>query len=109
MAPWSCAERARRVGRTVAMILWARHGQNVANLTDTLSHRVFDGELTGTGRQQAEALAGQVAALSGAPIGQLICSPLRRARQTAQIVGGRLGLPIACELEDLRELNVGVL
>ena len=63
----------------MAMILWARHGQNVANLTDTLSHRVFDGELTGTGRQQAEALAGQVAAVSGTPIGQLICSLLRRS------------------------------
>jgi hypothetical protein len=27
-------------------LLWARHGENVANLTGTLSYRVFDGDLT---------------------------------------------------------------
>ena len=36
-------------------------------------------------------------------------SPLRRARQTAQIVSARLGLPVAAELDDLREVNVGEL
>src|SRR5258708_29488131 len=91
------------------MILWARHGENVANLTGTFSHRIFDGDLTIAGRQQAEALAGHLAALSGAPVRPLICSPLRRARQTAQIIGSRLGLPVACELDDLTELNVGAL
>ena len=30
----------------VAEILWARHGENVANLTRTFSYRVFDGDLT---------------------------------------------------------------
>jgi probable phosphoglycerate mutase len=42
-------------------------------------------------------------------VGLLACSPLRRARQTAEIVGRRLGLAIALELEDLREVNVGEL
>ena len=42
-------------------------------------------------------------------IGLLACSPLRRARQTAEIVGRRLGLPVAMELDDLREVNVGEL
>ncbi len=93
----------------MAVILWARHGENVANLTGTFSHRIFDGDLTFAGRQQAEALAGHLAAMSGAPARALICSPLRRARQTAQIIGSRLGLPVACELDDLRELNVGAL
>lgn len=93
----------------MAVIWWARHGENVANLTGTFSHRIFDGDLTGTGRQQAGALAGRLAAMSGVPVGALVCSPLRRARQTAQIIGSRLGLPIACELEDLRELDVGAL
>ncbi len=36
-----------------------------------------------------------------------MCSPLCRARQTAQIVSGRLRLPVEAELEDLREVNVG--
>jgi broad specificity phosphatase PhoE len=90
-------------------ILWARHGQNVANLTRTLSHRVFDGDLTDLGRQQAELLADQLASGRGDRVGQILCSPLRRARQTARIINDRLGLPVACELDDLRELNVGSL
>jgi broad specificity phosphatase PhoE len=89
-------------------VLWARHGQNVANLTGTFSHRVFDGELTPAGRRQAQDLGDLLAAADG-PISLLVCSPLRRARQTADIVGQRLGLPVAMELDDLRELNVGVL
>jgi broad specificity phosphatase PhoE len=92
-----------------ANVLWARHGQNVANLTDTFSHRVFDGDLTGIGRRQARELGDRLAAHPGNPIGQLVCSPLRRARQTAEIVSSRLGLPVAMELEDLRELDVGAL
>jgi broad specificity phosphatase PhoE len=91
-------------------ILWARHGQNVANLTQTLSYKVFDGDLTELGRQQPHELADRLAAAEGGDrVGQLACSPLRRARQTAQIVGARLGLPDAVELDVLRELNVGEL
>jgi broad specificity phosphatase PhoE len=87
-------------------ILWARHGQNVANITRTLSHRVFDGDLTATGRQQAAELAERLAA-QDERIGQVVCSPLRRARQTAEIITARLGLAAAAELDELRELNVG--
>jgi broad specificity phosphatase PhoE len=93
----------------VAEVLWARHGENVANLTRTFSYRVFDGDLTDAGRQQAEDLAGRLADGTGEPVGLLACSPLRRARQTAEIVGRRLGLAVALELEDLREVNVGEL
>lgn len=93
----------------MAEVLWARHGENVANLTRTFSYRVFDGELTDTGRQQAQELAGRLADGGGEPVGLLACSPLRRARQTAEIVGHRLGLAVALELEDLREVNVGEL
>jgi broad specificity phosphatase PhoE len=91
----------------VADVLWARHGENVANVTKTLSYRVFDGDLTGVGRQQARELGERLAAGGTGPVGLLACSPLRRARQTADIVGQRLGLPVAMELDDLREVNVG--
>lgn len=91
----------------MATVLWARHGANVANLTRTFSYRVFDGDLTPAGRRQARALAARLAGTHDDAIGQLVCSPLRRARQTAEIAGQLLGLPIAAELEDLRELNVG--
>ena len=90
-------------------VLWARHGQNVANLTGTFSHRIFDGDLTGFGRRQARELGDRLAAYPHNPVGQLVCSPLRRARQTAEIVGLRLGLSVAMELDDLRELDVGAL
>jgi broad specificity phosphatase PhoE len=90
-----------------ADVLWARHGENVANLTRTLSYRVYDGDLTDAGRQQARGLGERLAAGGADPVGLLACSPLRRARQTADIVGRRLGLPVAMELDDLREVNVG--
>jgi broad specificity phosphatase PhoE len=96
-----------RSNALVADVLWARHGQNLANLTHTFSHRVFDGDLTDLGRRQAQDLAERLAASGGDPVGQLVCSPLRRARQTADILGSRLGLPVAMELDDLREVNVG--
>jgi broad specificity phosphatase PhoE len=91
----------------MALILWARHGENSANLTRTLSYRVFDGELTERGRHQASDLAARLAANPGPPVGQIFASPLLRARQTADIVAHLLGLPVVAELEDLRELNVG--
>ncbi|MBV9444385.1 MAG: histidine phosphatase family protein [Streptosporangiaceae bacterium] len=90
----------------MADILWARHGENVANLTRTLSYRVFDGDLTDTGRRQATELAER---LASARLTGLFCSPLRRARQTAEVLGRRLRLRITAELDDLRELNVGAL
>lgn len=90
-------------------VLWARHGQNVANLTETFSHRVFDGDLTEVGRRQARELSDLLDVPAVDPVGLLVCSPLRRARQTADIVGLRLGLSVAMELDDLRELNVGSL
>lgn len=92
----------------MTVVHWARHGENVANLSRTFSYRVFDGDLTSRGIAQAQRLAGR---LHAAPdrYGLLVCSPLRRARQTAQIVSARLGLPVAAELDDLREVNVGEL
>jgi broad specificity phosphatase PhoE len=95
--------------RAVAEVLWARHGENVANLTRTLSYRVFDGDLTDVGRRQARELGERLAARAADPVRLLACSPLRRARQTADIVGQRLGLAVAMELDDLREVNVGEL
>ncbi len=93
----------------MGVIEWARHGQNVANLTNTFSHRVFDGDLTELGREQATRLAVHVSSrISGRPE-FLVCSPLRRARQTAEIVATHLDLPIELELDELRELNVGAL
>ena len=91
------------------LVQWARHGENVANVTRTLSYRSFDCDLTARGRTQAHDLGRRLAGQSGPPPGLLACSPTRRARQTAEIVGRCLGLAVKCELDDLRELNVGSL
>ena len=60
--------------------------------------------LDDTGREQAAELAERVAALG--PLRTLICSPLHRARETAAIVGARIGMT---PIEDARfaETDVG--
>lgn len=92
----------------MTVVHWARHGENVANMSRTFSYRVFDGDLTDRGIAQAQDLADRLRAATDGS-GLLVCSPLRRARQTAQIVSARLELPVAAELDDLREVNVGEL
>ena len=89
-------------------LLWVRHGENVANDTRTLSHSVFDGDLTERGRLQAAATAERLAAL-GQPVGPVFCSPLKRARQTAAIIAARLRLQVSDVLPGFRELDVGEL
>jgi broad specificity phosphatase PhoE len=87
---------------------WARHGENVANLSRTLSHRVFDGDLTDRGRAEAQALGARLAA-ADVRYTLLACSPLRRAVQTAEIVGALLDLSCDLVLEEFREFDVGTL
>jgi probable phosphoglycerate mutase len=91
---------------TVTVVHWARHGENIANLSRTFSHRVFDGDLTSRGIAQAQDLA-EALSVAGHQYQLLVCSPLHRARQTAQIVSARLRLPVQAELDELREVNVG--
>ena len=55
------------------------------------------------GREQARALAEQ---LAGEPIDAIYSSDLSRARDTADIVGARLEVPVAVD-PDLREIDVG--
>ena len=92
----------------MTVVHWARHGENVASLSRTFSCRVFDGDLTDRGIAQARLLAGRLHAAANR-YELLVCSPQRRARQTAQILSAALGLPVAAELDDLCEVNVGEL
>jgi broad specificity phosphatase PhoE len=70
------------------MIHLARHGQTAYNAEGR-----FQGHLPvpldETGREQARALADTVA---GVEVRTLVCSPLARARETADIVAARIGL-----------------
>lgn len=83
-------------------LIFLRHGESEGNV-----QRVIQGwlELPLTPRGEAEAAAaGRRLASSGATA--LYTSPLRRARQTADIVSAATGLE-AVELPDLREYGFG--
>src|SRR3990167_4879497 len=83
-----------------------RHGRAVSNVDKICSSwpETFDNPLTLEGRQQVrEAL--QI--LKEKNIDYIFASDVLRARQTAQIVGEELDLPVTLD-ERLREFNFGV-
>ena len=83
-------------------LLLVRHGE-----TDWNRERRFQGHadqpLNDTGREQANVLAEE---LAGEEIELVYTSDLQRARETAQIVGARLGADVV-PLSALREIDVG--
>lgn len=66
----------------------ARHGQTAHNVEGRFQG-TLDVPLDATGREQAQALAAEA---EGHGIVALYCSPLLRARETADVVGAALGL-----------------
>ena len=86
-------------------VLLARHGQTNDNLEPLRFQGFRDTPLNDTGREQAHALADRVAAQEE-PIRALWTSDLRRAHETAEIVGARIGLEPRLDPR-LREANRG--
>ena len=86
-------------------VLMARHGQTDDNLQPVRFQGFRDTPLNDTGRAQARELAEQIA---GRPdvIASLWSSDLSRARETAEIVGARIGLEPQLDAR-LREANRG--
>jgi probable phosphoglycerate mutase len=79
-----------------------RHGEH------NVQGKICAGRMPGVvlserGRAEAEAAAKR---LAGAGIAAIYASPLERTRQTAEIVGGHLSLPVNI-LDDLAELDFG--
>jgi len=85
-------------------LLLIRHGESVANAEGRLQGHL-DIPLSDRGRRQAELLADRLAPLG---VQALYTSPLLRAKGTAEIVAGCLGLPVE-ERPALMERNVGEL
>lgn len=83
-------------------LLLVRHGE-----TDWNAEHRYQGHadvpLNERGRVQARALAED---LASGRIGTIYTSDLARARETAEIVGARLRIPVAAD-RDLREIDVG--
>jgi probable phosphoglycerate mutase len=83
-------------------ILIARHGESDWNVEGRWQGHA-DRPLSERGRDQAAALAER---LVGKGVEAIYSSDLRRARETAETVGARLGLPVRARRE-LREVDVG--
>jgi broad specificity phosphatase PhoE len=86
----------------VTTLLLVRHGETDWNASGRLQGHT-DTPLNAHGRRQAKALADR---LAGDGIAAVYASDLARARETAEILGERLGLPVVVDA-DLREKNWG--
>ncbi len=80
-----------------------RHGENRANLTNEFSYKKVDYPLTSRGKLQAFQTAPY---FRSKKIVRIFSSPLKRAHQTATIIGDVLNCEITI-LENFREVNVG--
>jgi probable phosphoglycerate mutase len=88
--------------RRVTELLLVRHGETDWNAESRWQGQA-DPSLNALGRQQAEALAGE---LAGERFDAVYSSDLRRALETATIVSERLAVPVV-PLSGLREIDVG--
>jgi probable phosphoglycerate mutase len=86
----------------VTRLLLVRHGETDWNADGRLQGQI-DRPLSGFGREQARRLADELATEDFEAV---YSSDLARARETAEIVGARLGLPVEVD-PDLREKDWG--
>ncbi|MBE3560686.1 MAG: histidine phosphatase family protein [Ktedonobacteraceae bacterium] len=84
-------------------IYLVRHGENTANITREFSYKVVDYSLTPRGILQAEQTA---LFFRDKQIDEIYASPLKRARETAEIIAKENNLPVTLK-EQFREVNVG--
>lgn len=80
-----------------------RHGESVANVEGRYQGQTYDTDLSQLGIKQSQAVAEE---LSLENIEQIICSPLKRTLQTAQIIGKHLDLSIQTDARII-EINHG--
>jgi broad specificity phosphatase PhoE len=86
----------------MATLLLVRHGETDWNASGRLQGHT-DRPLNDYGRRQARELADR---LADDGVAAIYASDLSRAKETAEIVGARLGLPVVIDA-DLRERNWG--
>lgn len=84
-------------------IWFTRHGETTMNVADHISG-ITDCELTENGIAQAEQLAAVCA--EHPEIDLILCSPLKRARKTAEIIAAQIHVPVVTD-ERLREWDYG--
>jgi len=89
---------------TKGRLILVRHGESEGNRDRTFTQHV-DVPLTELGREQARAAGERIAKLFKPT--RIFASPYQRARNTAEIIGERVNLPVEIE-PDLREQSFGV-
>jgi broad specificity phosphatase PhoE len=82
------------------IIYLIRHGESVANKQGIYQGQSIDTGLTELGKKQARAAAG---VLTGLKFKTIYTSPLKRTKETAEIIGRQTGLPI---LENIKLLEI---
>jgi broad specificity phosphatase PhoE len=89
------------------VIYLCRHGQTVYNRDGRVQGQC-ESQLTPLGEAQAAAMGALLQGLVDTDGGawRIVASPLGRARASAEIIGGRLGLPVELEPR-LKEVSVG--
>ena len=92
-------------GSQMARLLLIRHAQSTWN-ADGRWQGWADPPLTGFGRKEARR-AGRWLAQACPALGGVVSSDLRRARETAEILSDRLGIPHGGTERQLRERHVG--
>lgn len=74
---------------SMVYIIFVRHGQSTSNVMRVLSHDRDKHPLTDLGKTQAEKAGIELSRVS---VSKLFTSPVLRARETAEIIGKRIGL-----------------
>ncbi|HXQ20459.1 MAG TPA: histidine phosphatase family protein [Candidatus Acidoferrales bacterium] len=97
-------EMSRDETHNGARLILVRHGESEGNRDRTFTQSP-EVPLTPNGREQVRATAERIAA-SYAPA-RIVASPYTRARQTAEIIGALLALPVELEAA-FREQSFGV-
>lgn len=73
----------------MAIAIFVRHGESEANVRRIVSSDIDGYSLTESGRDQARFTAGQLGAIR---VNRLFTSPVQRARETAAILSGSVGI-----------------
>jgi broad specificity phosphatase PhoE len=82
-----------------------RHGENPANLKREFSYKIVDYSLTERGVRQSQQTAAYFAG-GGPQVDAIFSSPLKRAHETAQIIGAQTGHDVTV-IEEFREIDCG--
>lgn len=92
------------------MIFFVRHGESEANLQGVFAGQRNDSILTSKGREQARATALKIKK-EGIVINTIISSPLKRSKETAEIIAVELGIDLSAIQIDTRitEYDMGSL